>query len=178
MEGQPLLSQPLLHGDAAECPAPAAAYDAEAGALTHRPLPLREVARCRRALARCGLGALRRNQMHIYFSLLFVYLAFMVYEVNYSYFVLYEIENGDTRKAASTTTMAYIFFTMGNVVRFRARRRPRLSRDPPPPQSFRARSLSFAPHAARACPVSDASLDVPTRVVSCADRGRCVWRAL
>ena len=117
MEAQPLLSQPLLDGGTAEGPAPAAALDAETGALTHRPLPLREVARCRRALARCGLGALRRNQMHIYFSLLFVYLAFMVYEVNYSYFVLYEIENGDTRKAAATTTMAYIFFTMGNVVR-------------------------------------------------------------
>ena len=69
------------------------------------PLPV-DIARCRRALARCGLGALRRNQAHIYFSLLFVYLAFMVYEVNYPYFVLSEFDNGDTRCIPRLVTSA------------------------------------------------------------------------
>ena len=137
MEAQPLLSQPLLDGATAEAPAPAAALDAETGALTHRPLPLREVARAPWPLARCGPGALRRNQMHIYFSLLFVYLAFMVYEVNYSYFVLYEIENGDhAQGGGATTTMAYIFFTMGNVVRVAVVAVvAAAARTPPPPPS-------------------------------------------
>ena len=81
-----LEKQPLLDG--VEAPAPAPDVDL---ALAHsldadekRGAALAAAVRADRAARRCGGGgsltSLRRNQMHIYVSLLFVYLAFMVYE--------------------------------------------------------------------------------------------------